>query len=47
MFNLAVQLQSKSEGLLEREREMMELRSTLEGKNADLCRDISDKNKVS
>lgn len=39
-------MQGKSEALLEREREMMDLRTTLEGKNADLTRDITDKNKV-
>lgn len=40
------QLQAKGEVLIEREREMMEVKTRLEGENADLHRDLDNKNKV-
>ena len=39
-------MQEKSEVLLEREREMMEVRTRLEGENADLQTSVDERNKV-
>lgn len=46
MYVQFFQLQAKGEVLIEREREMMEVKTRLEGENADLHRDLENKTKV-
>ena len=43
---MLIQLQEKGETLQEKEREVMEVKSRLEGEVTDLHRDLNDKKKV-
>ena len=46
MWCVLIQLQEKGEALQEREREVTEVKSRLEGEIGDLHRDLNDKKKV-